>query len=601
MTDALAHRGPNASGYFIDDGVALGHRRLSIIDLNFESNQPFYDCSDRYAMVFNGEIYNFEEVKREIDDYPFKTSGDTEVVLAAYIKWGADFLKRLNGMFALAIWDNQEKKLFVARDRVGIKPFYYYEVGGEFIFASEIRALLKTNLIPRRLSKKAVVDYLNYQAPQSPYSIIENVYQLPAGSYGVYKEGRFKIHKYWNIANIPQNGFEYRNEKSIHKKIESLLLKSVERRMISDVPLGAFLSGGIDSSAIVALMSEISEEPISTFSVVFDEKEYDESRFSSIIAKKYKTKHHPILLRPERFLEELPSALLAMDSPTGDGPNSYVVSKVTKAAGITVALSGLGGDELFAGYSVFKQISALSKYRTLWKTPHLIRSAASRLLALRAADAKTDRLKTLITADDFSFENIYPNFRKLLSAQAITQISTALPANHNTIKQLLADQHQSIRSLPLLSQVTVGELTGYTQNVLLKDTDQMSMASALEVRVPFFDHELIEFLIRTPDQYKYPKFSKSLLVNAIAPRLPDEVVHRRKMGFTFPWSTWMKGELKTFCEEKITALGSRSIFNADYLNDLWQRFLKGDKTILWSNIWLLVVLENWMQNNGVEA
>lgn len=600
MTIALQHRGPDAGGHYVEEEVAFGHRRLAIIDLNPSSNQPFIDNSGRYAMTFNGEIYNFKKVKSEIPDYDFKTNSDTELILAAYIKWGSAFLQKLNGMFAIAIWDTLDKTLFIARDRVGIKPVYYYQQDKQFVFSSEIRSMLASELIPRKINKKSIVDFLNYQAPQGVNSIIENVFQLPAGTFGIFKDGEFKIEKFWNIFELPTSSFEYKNEAGIQKIIESLLKESVQRRMLSDVPFGAFLSGGIDSSGIVALMAELSNNPVNTFSVVFNEKEYDESAYSTLVSKKFNTEHHPILLKPERFLEELPAALAAMDSPTGDGPNSYVVSKVTKEAGITVALSGLGGDELFAGYPVFKQLASINKYRQFWNIPSAVRKMGCGILALRGKDHKTERLRSLLSLDRYSFEKIYPTFRKLSSSRTLGNISKVLPIHHNSIEEILKQNSRSINKLPLLSQVTVGELTGYTQNVLLRDTDQMSMASALEVRVPFFDHELIEFVIGIPDQFKYPKYSKSLLVESLSPRLPDEIVHRKKMGFSFPWQHWMKNELKDFCEEKIRGLAEREIFNGDYLLKYWNNFLKGDKKIIWVNIWLLVVLEKWLKTNGID-
>ena len=287
-----------------------------------------------------------------------------------------------------------------------------------------------------------------------------------------------------------------------------------------------------------------------------------------------------------------------MDTPTGDGPNSYVVSKVTKEAGITVALSGLGGDELFAGYPVFEQMSLLNKYKSFWSIPKFLRKGSSALLGLKGTNHKTERLKDLMTMDTFSFEKMYPTFRKLNSF-SIERFSSNLPIHHNTIEELLANRKSELLQLPFLSKITVGEMTGYTQNVLLKDTDQMSMASALEVRVPFFDHKLIEFVMHIPDKIKYPKYSKSLLVESLAPRLPNEIVHRKKMGFSFPWEKWMKNELKSFCENQINDLAKREIFNEEYLKLYWQNFLKGDPHILWINVWLLVVLEKWLATNGV--
>ena len=600
MTKAMSHRGPDADGHFVEPNIALGHRRLSIIDLNPESNQPFLDNSQRYSMVFNGEIYNYKSIKSEISDYNFKTNSDTEVVLAAYIKWGSSFLKKLNGMFALAIWDKEKSELFVARDRVGIKPFYFFQKENFFIFSSEIRSILSTGIVPKKLNKKAVVDYLNYQSVFSPLSIIENVFQLENGHYGLFKNGKFETNKFWDITDIESEDRDYSNEKRIQKEVEKLLLNSVERRMISDVPLGAFLSGGIDSSGIVALMSELTEKPIDTFSVVFDEKEYDESTYSELISKKYKTNHHPILLKPKRFLEELPNALNSMDTPSGDGANSYVVSKVTKKAGITVALSGLGGDELFAGYPVFKQIHNLSKYKTAWPVTKPFRKLGQLFLNLKESTHKTDRLNQLLQGNSVSVQEIYPIFRKLSSSNFLEGVFKNGLAKHNTLNEVFRGMDEKFKSLPLLSQVSVGEILGYTQNVLLKDTDQMSMASALEVRVPFFDHELIEYVLQIPDKFKYPKYSKSLLVESIAPRLPDEIVFRKKMGFTFPWKTWLKTDLKNFCEEKIESLAARNIFEGNYISNIWNRFLKDDKEIIWTNVWLLVVLENWLQTNGVD-
>jgi len=599
MTDKIAHRGPDSDGSFIFDEGALGHRRLSVIDLNEVSNQPFFDNSKRLAIVFNGEIYNYQKIKHDLaNDYDFKTTSDTEVVLASYLKWGADCLSKFNGMFAFAIWDKLKKELFVARDRVGIKPMYIYKKQGLFIFGSEVRALLATELIPKKINKKAVVDYLNYQAVHAPLSIIEGVNQLESGHFGIWDGTNFQTTKYWDISNTPTREFDFQDEGSVKAEVKELLLKSVERRLVSDVPLGAFLSGGIDSSAVVSLMAEISAQPISTFSIVFNESQYDESQFSSLIAKKYKTDHNPILLQPRHFLEQLPMALKAMDTPTGDGPNSYVVSKETRSAGITVALSGLGGDELFAGYPIFKQFSLLNKYSGMWAIPQQLRKLGSSVLNF-STNPKSARLKELLGREYFSFEQIYPTFRKLLSKSKLNSIVTGIPLNHNIVETLLGSQNGGFQQLPILSQVMIGELTSYTQNVLLKDTDQMSMASALEVRVPFLDHKLIEFVKQIPDKIKYPKFSKSLLVESLAPRLPDEIVHRRKMGFVLPWEKWMRQELKQFCQERIYGIANRSIFNEQAILNMWDNFIKKSGNISWMNIWLLIVLEEWLSSNEV--
>ena len=348
LTDNMLHRGPDAGGCYVKNGVALGHRRLSIIDLSAKANQPFIDPTGRYVIVFNGEIYNFPEIKAKITDYNFATNSDTEVILASFIKWGINCLDQLNGMFAFAIWDDLEKKLFVCRDRLGVKPLYYYHRDNFFSFASEVRALLSTGLFEKEVDEASLEDYLMNQAISAPYTLFKGVYQLTPGQYGIFQNGTFSVADYWRIeTSIDFPGIN--DSQQVKKQIRRLLTESVERRMISDVELGAFLSGGIDSSIIVAIMAQVTDSPVNTFSIIFDEKEFDESKYSSLIAKKFNTRHFPITLTSGDFLNELPTALAAMDTPSGDGINSFVVSKVTREAGFTVALSGTGGDELFAG------------------------------------------------------------------------------------------------------------------------------------------------------------------------------------------------------------------------------------------------------------
>jgi len=594
MTESLKHRGPDATGVFVDEGIALGHLRLSIIDLSESANQPFFDASNRYSITFNGEIYNFQEVRKLLPEYPFRTDSDTEVILAAFEKFGADCLTLLNGMFAFAIWDKERRELFVARDRLGVKPFYYSQTNDhEFVFSSEIRALLNSQLIPRKLNKYAVYDYLMYQSVYAPETIVENIFQLPAGEFGIFSKGRFTRKAFWQIEESPLEKISD-DEKTIKKNVKELLLKSVERRMISDVRLGAFLSGGIDSSAIVALMSEVSERPVDTFSVTFGEKEFDESQYSSLIAKKYNTNHTGVFLTAEDFLTELPDALKATDSPSGDGVNTFVVSKATKKSGITVALSGLGGDELFAGYPNF-----LNWYKTKKSLLPKIPAAFRRRLALAFAatgNSKYQRIADVFAADKINLSGIYPMFRQVMSQQSVEDF---YKNGHYEpgIRKLLAAKESEIENFPLLSQFSIAELLGYTQNVLLKDTDQFSMASALEVREPFFDFKLVEYVLQIPDEIKYPRFPKSLLVESIYPMLPDEIVHRKKMGFVLPFERWMRNELKDFCRIRLENLADRQIFDSARLLKKWNNFQNGTNGVLWSHLWHLVVLTEWLENN----
>jgi asparagine synthase (glutamine-hydrolysing) len=594
MTDRIAHRGPDADGFFIEDGIALGHRRLSIIDLSEAANQPQFDTTNRYAIILNGEIYNFREVKAQFPEYSFRTESDTEVILAAYAKRGPDCLSLLNGMFTIAIWDKQRRELFVARDRLGVKPLYYAQTNdGALVFASEIRAILESGFVERKLNRETLSEYLMYQSVYAPRTIVENIEQLPAGSFGIYSDAGFEIKPYWRIEDR-SGDFDFKDEVEVRRKVKELLLGSVERRMISDVRLGAFLSGGIDSSAVVALMSEASDQPVDTFSVTFDEAEFDESRYSNLIAKKFNTRHTAVQLSPKDFLNELPNAINAVDSPTGDGFNTYVVSKATKRSGITVALSGLGGDELFAGYSYFFNWLDTQK-GLLPKIPKLLRKPIAYALA-SSHRSKHQRIADILDADTLDLAGIYPMFRQVMSRRTAHDYYANDNGRH-TIQRVLDEKRAAVSGFPLLSQVTIAELLGYTQNVLLKDTDQFSMASALEVREPFFDYRLVEYVLQVPDEIKLPKYPKSLLVESIAPLLPDEIVHRKKKGFVLPWEQWMRNELKTFCEERLAKLEAREIFQPGKLNVKWKAFTGGAKGVRWSELWHLIVLSEWLENN----
>ncbi|HUB60024.1 MAG TPA: asparagine synthase (glutamine-hydrolyzing), partial [Puia sp.] len=393
MTDSMAHRGPDADGIWIEANAALGHRRLSIIDLSSAANQPFIDVSGRYIIVFNGEIYNYREVKRLIPDYAFHTTSDTEVLIAAYARWGRDCLKYLRGMFAFVIWDRRDHEVFMARDPMGVKPLYYYGSDGTLLFASEIRALLASGLVKKELNEAALPDYFSYQSFSCCDSVIRDIRQLEAGTWMRIKRQGVEKKRYWDVA-APAVGAasgstafaqgDFSDKAGVQKKIHQLLLQSIQRRLVSDVPVGAFLSGGIDSSAVVGLMAEACGDKPDTFNIAFEEKEYDESGFAEVIARKFNTRHVKILLKPTVFLDELQNALDAMDSPSGDGINSYVVSKAIRRNGMTVALSGVGGDELFAGYPFFLSYLRLRKMDWISNMPAGIRSGIAGLLAAGA-------------------------------------------------------------------------------------------------------------------------------------------------------------------------------------------------------------------------
>jgi asparagine synthase (glutamine-hydrolysing) len=604
MTDALAHRGPDSGGFFVDENkVALGHRRLSIIDLSTSANQPFKDESGRFTLIFNGEIYNYRDIKPLIGGYHFKTTSDTEVILAAYIKWGKDCLQHLNGMFAFAIWDKKDETLFIARDRLGIKNIYYYLDNQRFIFSSEVRSLLQSDFVPRQIDKNALHDFLIFQSVYAPATIVKNVYQLMPGEYAFVSKKGMEKKFYWTIEKSNFNPIS--DLKTAQKNVKNLLSASVERRMVSDVPLGAFLSGGIDSSAVVALMSQASERPIDTFTVGFSEKQFDESHFADIIAKKYKTHHRNIRLSPDDFLKELPHALDAMDTPSGDGLNTYIVSKATKKAGITVALSGLGSDELFAGYSYSRRFQQLNTtFSAYWNVPKSLRNPVLNLAnKALGSNGKMQKALTMLQEDAPTIDALYPHLRSVnTEGVASNMLNLKNGSPELTITRLLKERQTDINKYPFLSQMAIAEMLGYTLNVLVKDTDQFSMASALEVREPFFDYQLVEYVLGVPDSLKYDKSCpKSLLVGALGTLLPSEIVHRPKMGFSFPWRHWMLHELRPFCEKYLQNLSKYTYFNHKSIETEWHTFVQSEgKKQSYVKIWQLVVLSYWLEKNEIK-
>lgn len=602
MNASLAHRGPDAGGTHVDDKIALGHQRLAIIDLSEEGNQPFVSDDGRYVMVYNGELYNYEFIKEKLD-HPWRTSCDTEVVLAAYIQWGPDCLSAFNGMFAFAIWDTQKDELFIARDRLGIKPLYYSRVGNSFIFSSEIRALLSSDMIERKLDHDALIDYLRYQTVHAPHTLVRGVKMLRPGHFLKVTDNEQESHCYWDVARNRSNAPVGKDKDEIHQMVRESLGQAVERRLMSDVPSGAFLSGGIDSSTIVGLMSERMEGKISTFSVTFDEGEFSESKYSRMVADRFNTDHHEIKLSPDDFLKQVPDALRAMDHPSGDGPNTYVVSKATKEAGITVALSGLGGDEVFCGYEIFKRSVKLDGKKWVMSFPPALRNLAGTSMATMRPSVASDKVKELLKQDHWELANIYQVSRQVYMDQDVSELLHGQQLKRNRVYEIVdsgVGSGSQGAELPLLSKVSYAEINTYMQNVLLRDTDQMSMAHALEVRVPFLDHELVELVIGVNNDLKYPVRPKELLLNSIGDLLPREVWDRPKMGFTLPWEHWMKNEMASMVQDAITKLGSYDCFNATKLDELLNAFMSGSKKVTWARIWMLVVLQNWMQENGIE-
>jgi len=477
---------------------------------------------------------------------------------------------------------------------------YYSSDDDHFIFASEVRALLASGLVQRVLDQDALVDHLRYQSVHAPNTLIRDIKMLMPGNYMVISDGHIEEKTWWKLNEPPRT--QYNSGKELKEQIRDLFMNSVERRMISDVPFGAFLSGGIDSSMVVAAMTEVSSLPVKTFNISFDEVEFSEAKYARLISEKFKTDHTEILLKPQDMLDLLPDALSAMDHPSGDGPNTYVVSKATKEAGVTMALSGLGGDELFAGYDIFKRTLELESRKWIPSFPKILRRAGAKALLSYKRSMSSLKIGELIKQDAFHLEDTFPISRLTFMDHEIADLLTRNKLPQNKVRAMVLSAvgpETQGAFLPLLSKVSVAEMTTYMQNTLLRDTDQMSMAHALEVRVPFLDHELVSFMLNVSDSDKFNGRPKQLLIRSMEGLLPREIWDRPKMGFTLPWADWMLNDLRSFCQEHMHSLADRAMFNGNEVRSYWQRFLQKDPIMPWSRIWHLVVLEHWLQAHNI--
>ena len=599
MNNTLKHRGPDDEGIFLDGSIVLGHRRLMILDLSGAGHQPMSTPDGRYTIVFNGEIYNFKEIREELN-YPFRSHTDSEVILAAWQKWGVASVHRLNGMFAIAVWDKLTHTLSLVRDRLGIKPLYWSLTAKGLVFSSEVRGILSSGMVEKDLDEDSLVDFLRYQTVHAPDTILKHIKMLKPASILMINVNEMvpRINTYWKPALGKNkrvggllNGNNYNFVKS---QVRKQFYTSVKRRLISDVPFGAFLSGGIDSSAIVGAMAQVSNRQVKTFNISFAEKEFSEAKYARYIAEMHNTDHTEIKLSPGDFLKYLPDALKSMDHPSGDGTNTWLVSKVTKEAGITMALSGLGGDELFAGYPIFTRMMSLYVRQKFWNLPLKFRRILGNALTKLRPGISSMKIDEIMSMKKFDFSFAYSISRQVLMDSQITGLlkKDVLPSHKpvDYLKDLI-----DIGNKKILSNVSISELSTYMQNVLLRDSDQMSMAHALEVRVPFLDHELVELVLSLNDEHKIPISPKKLLTDSLKEILPDYIVERPKMGFNFPWSYWLKNELFSFSDERIASISERDYFNKNEVLSLWKRFNDNDPTVTFSRIWPLVVLEEWMQ------
>jgi len=553
-----------------------------------------HDAETGNWIVYNGEIYNFRGIRDELEraGTKFVSHSDTEVLLKAYAKWGESCLTKLRGMFAFAIWDAVKHQLFVARDPMGIKPLYYAHRGPYFILASELRTILGTGLVPRRLDQAGLLNYLTFGSAYDPLTLIEGVDALPAGHSLTWLNGTLRVSRYWDLIDDDAKAGQGTN-------IQPMLEEAVRSQLVSDVPLGVFLSGGIDSSALVSILSRGDVTP-STFSIVFREGEFSEAEYSRAVAQKFGTDHHEITVSQNDVLAAIPDALRAMDLPSMDAVNTYFVSRETRSAGVKVALSGLGGDEVFAGYSNFRTIPRMERFANAWK--HLPggarHSLGSAFDALAPASDQNRKLTSLIR-DNGRLLHPYFLTRMLFTPGQCDLLCPS--ADLVGRERAVASQRQNLRaalSLDPINRVSYLEMRCYMLNTLLRDADFMSMSQGLEVRVPLIDHQLAKAVLALPGAEKLNGHTpKKLLVAALESSLPDQIVHRRKRGFTLPFEHWLRDELRREVEPVLeTKVGEgplAEVLDRGQVQRVWRDFLRGATS--WTRPWSLYALERWCE------
>lgn len=594
MNHAQQHRGPDDHGIvsctFEGGEVMLGNTRLAIIDTSNAGHQPMNDPRTGNWITYNGETYNFKDLRDEFDDERWISNTDTEVVLRAYGRLGIDAFRKLRGMFALAIWDDQKQTLVLARDPLGIKPLYYYTTKNQFIFASELRALLASGLVPRKLSAAGVDSYFANGSVEAPLTIIEGIKQVLPGHCLQVKAGTLELRDD-EFATRKPAAFEGNRDDAV-ARLRSELEESLRLHLVSDVPLGVFLSGGMDSSALVALMSRVSDQRPKTFSVVFDEAAYTEAPFSRAVAERFDTDHSEIRLGEDRLLEILPSAINAIDQPTMDGINTFVVSRAVKSEGITVALSGLGGDELFAGYPSFRRAVRFNAMSPTSK--RVLRMATGVGKFALNGSVQRQKFGQLMNSDGGP-QDVYRISRQLFSGDVIL----ALTGREVRIQSRNGHRQDS----DIVNAISRLEMRGYMANTLLRDTDAMSMAHSLEVRVPFVDVSLVDFVMSLPGEWKLRDglTPKPLLADAMSDLLPREFMGRPKMGFTLPFEKWIRGALRREVSGVLEDDGRLQNvgLNPEIVGKVWRRFLEKPQAVGWSRPWAIYVLVKWCEVNGV--
>lgn len=598
MVQRQQHRGPDDRGIVSVDQATLGMCRLAIID-PANGHQPMRSPDGRFTLVFNGAIYNYRDLRPDLAarGWDFRTNCDTEVLLAAYALDGRDCLRRLRGMFAFAVWDERDKRFFAARDPLGIKPLYYARLpDNSLLFGSELNALLASQHIPRELDPTSAGEFLAWFSVPAPRTIYRGIANLPPGHcICLDVGGRFRTEAWWSLP-APQRPDIATNYHDFVHGLRHQLEDTIRAHRIADVPVGAFLSGGMDSTAIVGLMARSGGARLKTFSLIFNEGGYSEQSSARLAATTFGTDHHEEVITGARVAADLPKILASFDQPTGDGINTYYASQAAHQGGVKVALSGLGGDELFGGYPSFLDLPRLQKLLPLWRRlPEGLRTGLVAKLRAQSSSRARKLADFLAHARDLHElaslqRRVLPEAGRLalLSPDARAQAQRLGP-NHPMLENFA---FELIGASPF-QILSAWELRTYMTDVLLRDSDVFSMSHSLELRVPFVDRSLLEWLWPQADHFKFdPRQPKRALADATADVVPAAIRHRRKQGFTLPFPQWMKLELSPFLDDVFSpaSLSTCPWLDSDEATQLWRTYKTGNDSRLWSRVWTVAML-----------
>ena len=606
MTATLAHRGPDDSGTQLFDTVGLGHVRLSIIDLSPAGHQPMSNEDGAVWISYNGEVYDHDALREALEGrgHVFRSTSDTEVIVHLYEQYGMDFLERLRGFFGLAIWDVKERKLILARDRLGIKPLFWTDLpGGNIAFSSEIKGLLRHPGVSRTLDHQALVDYLAYLYVPAPRTMFSGINKLAPGHVLVWQDGKTTVREYWDVPMDAPPQSTRRSTQSLLEELDGLLDDAIRLRMRSDVPFGAFLSGGLDSSTIVAFMSRHATRPVRTFAVVFDKsgRQYDERSYADMVAKRFRTEHHEISVSAD-VVDLLPKIVSHFDEPFGNPTAllAYMLCRETRKH-VTVVLGGDGGDEVFGGYPRYRG-ALLAHYAAVALPSLLRRQVLPRMARLISEDTSGKhaprRLREFLRGLSLDPEDMYFSWVGYWNhAEQDALFARHEGARHDG-KQFMDALFRRVRAVPFNNRLPYVDLKSFLPYNVLAYGDRMSMAHALEMRVPLIDHKLVEFMARLPFRLKVRLTTdKFLLRKLMARELPAAVLKRPKLGFNPPMGVWINEDLAPLIADYLSPerLKRRGLFDAEAVETMLGEHAAGKRDWTW-RIWALLVLECWMRS-----